>query len=298
MLKLYRFLQDLSKSMASFLKIIFMSSFSTKKTSSSNLKRKPIVILGNGPSFKVTLDKYGSLLAKMETLGVNGMVTTEGFLKLKPVYYVLAANTYFQADEDISEIYIQMNNITYQALLEKIDWNMTLFVPILAKKSTRMRDLISKNKFISVVYYNPTPIEGIQAINNFLFGLRLGMPRPHNVIIPSIMNLIWFGYKEIYIVGADHSWLSEITVNENNEALVHHKHFYDESESKPMKMEDRISKARKLHEVLEKLYLSFKGYWELIPFAQKRDVRIYNASEFTMIDAFERKKLDGIDLRI
>ena len=272
-----------------------MSSFFTKKASSSNLKRKPVVILGNGPSFSDTLIKYESLLAKMETLGVNSMIITEDFLKFKPVYYVLAAPSYFQPDEDVSELYIHTNNITYNAFLEKIDWNMTLFVPIVARKSNRMHDLISKNKFISVVYYNPTPIEGLKSINNLLFGLRLGMPRPHNVIIPSIMNLIWSGYKEIYIVGADHSWLSEITITENNEVLVHQKHFYDENESKPMIMELRnTKKARKLHDVLEKFYFSFRGYWELIPFAEKMNVKIYNASEVSMIDAFERKKLEEI----
>ncbi|MEO9258437.1 MAG: hypothetical protein ABI207_08645 [Crocinitomicaceae bacterium] len=275
-----------------------MSSFFTKKVSSSNLKRKPIVILGNGPSFSVTFNKYESLLSEMETLAVNNMAVTDGFQKLKPIYYVLAANTYFQADEDISDLYIEMNNATYSALEIKVDWKMTLFVPILAKKSTRMDDLTSKNKFISIVYYNSTPIEGLKSINNFLFGLRLGMPRPHNVIIPSLMNLIWSGYKEIYIVGADHSWLAEITVNENNEALVHHKHFYDENESKPLKMQDRISSARKLHEIVEKFYLSFRGYWELLPFAEKNDVKIYNASEISMVDAFERKKLEEVDLHI
>lgn len=294
MLKLYRFLQDFSKSLGSILKVIFMSSFFTKKVPSSSLKRKPIVILGNGPSFKGTIDKYENLLVRMETLGVNGMVITEDFLKLKPVYYVLAANTYFQKDEDISEIYIEMNNATYNALEKKVDWQMTLFVPVLAKKSNRMQELISKNKCINVIYYNSTPIEGLKSINNFLFGLRLGMPRPHNVIIPSLMNLIWSGYKEIYIVGADHSWLAEITVNENNEALVHHKHFYDENESKPLKMQDRISSARKLHEIVEKFYLSFRGYWELLPFAEKNDVKIYNASEISMIDAFERKTLEEV----
>ena len=54
---------------------------------------------------------------------------------------------------------------------------------------------------------------------HFFFSKGLAMPRPHNVLIPSIMNLAYLGYKELYIVGADHSWLSEITVNENNEAL-------------------------------------------------------------------------------
>jgi hypothetical protein len=79
-------------------------------------------------------------------------------------------------------------------------------------------------------------------------------------------------------------------VNDKNEALVNQKHFYDENESKPLKMQD-WNRARKLHEMIHKFYLSFRGYWELKSFIEKSGVKVYNASEISMIDAFERKYL-------
>ncbi len=105
------------------------------------------------------------------------------------------------------------------------------------------------------------------------------------------MNCIYLNYKVIYIIGADHSWLPEISVNEKNEALINQKHFYDEADSKPEQMNDLISRPRKLHEIIHKFYLTFKGYWLIKEYASSKNVRIYNASEISTIDAFERKKI-------
>ena len=103
------------------------------------------------------------------------------------------------------------------------------------------------------------------------------------------MNCIKLKYKQIYLMGADHSWLPEISVNQENEALINHKHFYDEDVTKPQKMQDYISRPRKLHEIIHKFYLTFKGYWEIKRYADYKDVSVFNVSEYSMIDAFERK---------
>jgi len=107
--------------------------------------------------------------------------------------------------------------------------------------------------------------------------------------------LIYLNYKIIYIIGADHSWLPEITVNDKNEALINQKHFYDENESRPEKMQDYISRPRKLHEIIHKFYLTFKGYWIIKEYAANKNVSVYNASEISMIDAFERKEIPEIN---
>ncbi|MFT6246481.1 MAG: hypothetical protein ACJA0U_003477 [Salibacteraceae bacterium] len=59
-------------------------------------------------------------------------------------------------------------------------------------------------------------------------------------------------------------------------------------------MMDYIKRPRMLHEIIHKFYLSFKGYWEIKDYAIKKNVKIYNSSENSMIDAFERKKLSDI----
>ena len=169
-----------------------------------------------------------------------------------------------------------------------------MIVPFSAKKSKEFQSLLSKKKNVNPIYFNLTGIEGFDFFTRFLFNRKLGSPRPHNVLIPSIMNMIHLKYKEIYIVGADHSWLGEISVNEENEALVRHRHFYSKGSPKSQKMMDYIKRPRKLHEILNKFYLTFRGYWEIQAYADTRNVKIYNCSEESMIDAFERKKLSDM----
>ena len=64
-----------------------------------------------------------------------------------------------------------------------------------------------------------TSSEGFQSFTQLAYRMAWAIPRPHNVLIPALMNSLYLGFKEIIIIGADHSWLSEISVNEKNEAL-------------------------------------------------------------------------------
>lgn len=284
------FFKKLQNTLLSFLRILFFSKFNGKKSDIVN-KGESVVILGNGPSLNTSIELYKSELQKRKTLAVNLMVCSPLFDELKPSYYTLLAPQFFKNDEDLTEIYIKNNIQLFENLKIKTSWNMVLFVPAIFKSSTRLKQLLSENKFIQVHYFNVTPIEGFDSFCDWCFAKGIGMPRPHNVLIPAIMNCIHVGFKEIYILGADHSWLKEISVDENNIALVNQKHFYDENESRPEKMQDYIKRPRHLHEIIHKFYLSFKGYWEIKRFAEKKNITIINSSEFSMIDAFERRKL-------
>jgi hypothetical protein len=227
-------------------------------------------------------------------MAVNQFGDTDYFSVLKPKFYLLNAVTYFQEETALSPLYQNLRKELYKSLSEKITWDMYLIVPFRAKKSSNFKDLLNSNPHIHAVYFNQTPGEGFTCFTNFVFNRAWAMPRPHNVLIPGIMHAIHLNYKTIAIVGADHSWLGEISVNDNNEALVHQKHYYDEQTSRPEKVQDYITRPRKLHEILHKFYLSFKGYWDIFKFSKKRNVNIYNCSEVSMIDAFERKSLSEL----
>ncbi|NJK83306.1 MAG: hypothetical protein HC912_05290 [Saprospiraceae bacterium] len=120
------------------------------------------------------------------------------------------------------------------------------------------------------------------------------MPRPHNVLIPALMISLNAGLKNIFIVGADHSWLEELTVNDKNEALLHQKHFYDQASSKQDYMYQLGKRPRRLHEILEKFMLSFKAYFDIKEYAISIGASIWNATPVSYIDAFERKPLDDL----
>ena len=53
---------------------------------------------------------------------------------------------------------------------------------------------------IQVHYMNTTPIEGFENISFQLISRQLGMPRPHNVLIPTILHAINLDFRNIYVV--------------------------------------------------------------------------------------------------
>jgi hypothetical protein len=100
------------------------------------------------------------------------------------------------------------------------------------------------------------------------------------------------GYKEIGLIGADHSWLETLSVSDNNEALLNQKHFYDEGETSSKKMTRKGSSYRKLHEILEKFMLTFKAYFIIKDYVETKNIKIFNCTPSSYIDAFERKTLE------
>ena len=284
------FLRNLADTLISILRILVSSRWITTNSIGST-KNESVIVLGNGPSLKDSILEYGDIISRHQTIAVNLMVNSPLFEQIRPDYYMLLAPQFFMKDEELNEMYIANNVQLYEGLKSKPQWKMVLYVPYQYRQTARLTDAMKANANLNVVHFNATPIEGFEGFCHFCFARGLGMPRPHNVLIPSIMKMINAGFGTIFIIGADHSWFSEITVNEQNEALIHLKHFYDENQTKPAKMVDYIHRPRRLHEMLHKLYLTFKGYWDIKSFADSRHVRIYNASAVSMIDAFERKKL-------
>ncbi len=282
---------DTFRSLASIGKVLLLSKWSGALQIKTTLPPQRCIIIGNGPSASESMDKFSILVQSYDLVCVNSFVVSEYFNRIQPKFYILAAPIFFHPDHEISTQYIALRRNVFEALATNTQHKMFLMVPFIAKKSADFRQLLTRNANLYPVYFNLTPVEGFTFLTRILFSLKLGMPRPHNVLIPAIMNMLLIGYKEIYLVGADHSWLSEITVNEQNESLVNQKHFYDENETKPQKMQDFIYRPRRLHEIIHKFYLSFKGYWEIAEYATSQRVGIFNASEYSMIDAFERKKL-------
>jgi hypothetical protein len=285
-------LNHIAQTSFSFIKVLFLSRWIGVLTYKTT--KKSCVIIGNGPSFMESVQRHKALLLKNDLICVNSFANTSFYRELQPRFYVLQAPILFEPNTKSSTFYITYRDELYKNIREQTDWELLLVVPFKAKKSTEFRSLLAQNKKLKAIYYNDTAIEGFDSFTSLCFSLKLGMPRPHNVLIPTLMTSIGMGFKEIYLIGADHSWLGEISVNEQNEALVNQKHFYDENASKPEKMQDYINRPRRLHEIIHKFYLSFRGYWEIKTFAERKNVTIVNCSETSMIDAFDRQSLDKI----
>ncbi|XOV66291.1 MAG: hypothetical protein ACFHU9_11695 [Fluviicola sp.] len=289
MKKANTFIYNFLDSIQSILKIVILSRRAGILSKKENVDK--CIILGNGPSFIHTYKKYRTELMSLPTICVNHFAETEMYEDVKPQYYVVQSTIFFLPDDDIPAHYAKARNHLFQTIIDRTKWEMEILVPVLGRKSKEFQRILKENKHIKPLYYNDTGVEGFPWLMRLIYRKGWGIPRPHNVLIPSLMNTIKLGYRRIYITGADHSWLGEIEVDENNLTLINQKHFYDQEESKAQVMQDSKVRPRRLHEVLHKFYLSFRGYWDIKAYADKYGVSIYNCSETSLIDAFDRVPL-------
>lgn len=242
---------------------------------------RPLYIMGNGPSLRTNLDNNLELLERSDTLAVNFAANTPEFRILRPKYYVLADPHFFRNVSD-------KNVAALSESLKAVDWPMTLFVPA---KSRRSVARMIGNPMVSVEGFNFLAAEGWKWLEQFMFRLRLGMPRPRNVLIPSIMIGIWLGYKKIYILGADHSWLKTLDVDSDNRVVSVQPHFYKE-DSHEVERINRTYLDLKLHQVLESMTIAFASYHKINAYASRCGITIINATPGSFIDAFPRGSIE------
>ncbi|WP_109829796.1 hypothetical protein [Reichenbachiella versicolor] len=284
-------LENAWKTLVSILRVAFLSKYNVNLPKLAE-KEQGLVILGNGPSLKSDLTNWIHTLDSKDIMCVNHFPITQEYIDLKPKYYITSAPDLWL--DDIDEKFVIASKKLFETMAEVTDWSITFFIPFEAKKYTRWKEQLVGNHNIKIVYFNNIGVEGFLSFSHLVYRLKLGMPRPHNIMIPSITNAIIMGYKKIYLWGVDHSWLPEISVTKQNDVLLHQKHFYDEGTSKASTLDKRGKGKRKLFEVLHKFMLAFEGYFLLKDFANSMNVEIINTTEGSFIDAFEKVSLKDL----
>lgn len=241
-----------------------------------------IVVLGNGPSLNKTIESFGMKLKSMPTVAVNFMANAPQFKELRPDYYILADPHFFKGLENEN-----VKNLWHE--LSRTEWPLTLCVPV--KDLVKAKILIGcTNRNISFATFNFVGAEGFDFLEDMAFSRALAMPRPRNVLIPAIMCAISAGYKNIYVAGADHSWMETIRVTDENHVVSVQPHFYADSKAE-LKRSETEYKGYHLHDILLSFYIAFRSYHSLQRFAKKKGINIYNCTPGSYIDAFERKSL-------
>ena len=286
LLNIQSFFENLFRSFLTLPKILLWS----RKVNLPEAGADELVILGNGPSLQAFLKNHADFLSGKKILAVNHFARTADFTRIKPGFFVINAPEYWQdnVDEDVK----QETEKLLKALKERTTWDMNLLLGMGAKKSKKWKDLSAQNPHLKLHFFNPAPIEGFRWFRHFCYRKNCGMPRPHNVLIPSLMLAVNMGFKKIYVAGADHSWLEEIFVADDNTVYLTQRHFYDAQTARPDVMKKMGKNKRKLHEILHKFMLAFRGYFDIDEYARTRNAQIINITPRSFIDAFERKKLD------
>lgn len=240
-----------------------------------------LVILANGPSLNKTVEEKKAFLADKTLMAVNLCATSPLFNELKPELYIIADPLFWIVDEKREAL--------FGSLAEKTTWPLSFFVPARALADKKWRPIIEKNHNITVHIYNTTPVEGFPSFERLAYRKGWGMPRPHNVLIPAIATALRLSFKKIYLAGADHSWLPEISVTDENEVLMHQKHFYDRDSSKADTVKKENLDSAHLHTILYHMHVAFKAYFILRDYAAKLGKEIVNITPGSFIDAFKRE---------
>lgn len=272
------FMSKAGSSLASVVKVLLMSKGASGASDAG--KGRELIILGNGPSLRHTIDTEFDRLLCHDLMAVNFAAISDEFFRLRPKYYVLADAHFFNSfakDSNVRKLWEAFGKVT---------WGMTLLVP--SKFRHFVKPLLMHAPDIRLRYFNMTPVEGFKWLNHLLFRSGLGMPRPRNVLIPAIMEGIRLGYTKIRIYGADHSWTKTLDVDEENFVVSVQPHFYEDNEEEHKRVRETY-KGLRLHDVLGSMTIAFRSYWEISDYAVKKGVEIINATPGSMIDAFQRK---------
>lgn len=265
-------------SVASLLKVALMSRRPSPKGS---CKDRAIVVMGNGPSLRKTIDEDSGWLLSHDLLAVNFAANTPDYTRLRPPYYVLADGHFFTGTES------DPNVAGLWKALAATDWKMTLWVPW--KYGAQAWRMIGSHPTVEVKVFNLTPLEGNEGVCHRLMDAGLGMPRPRNVLIPSIMIAMWEGYRTIYLAGADHTWTRTLSVDDENFVVSVQPHFYKDNDDEHRRVRSTYAGLH-LHDVLGSMTVAFRSYWQIAEYARKKGVDIINATPGSMIDAFPRRQ--------
>lgn len=277
--KIKNVMANIGASATSIIKVALLSKFPFRK---SPKKDGAIVIMGNGPSLRKTIDNDIDKLCGHELMAVNFAANAPDFILLRPQYYILADGHFFSNADKDPNVRKLWDNIS------DVSWEMKLFVPI--KYLHLAKAFLINSKNVELLEFNLTPVEGNKFVIHSLMDAGLGMPRPRNVMIPAIMCAIRLGYKRIYLCGADHSWTKTLDVDNENFVISRQPHFYEDNSNELERVRETY-KGIKLYQVLESMTIAFRSYWEIADYIKGKDIEIINATPGSMIDAFKRGSL-------
>ena len=245
-----------------------------------------LCILGNGPTF-TQIEEHLSELRDVDFCAVNLSVNTEIFFRIKPRMFVIVDMIFWQQPEKegIKECW---ENI------RKIDWDITICIPFNFPNS--MKRTFEKNNFVKVCRYSNNAWEPelrkAKKLKMWLYKRGWVSPNGSNVSIGAIYSAILNGYKEINLLGLEHSWMKDIRVNDKNEVVLIDRHYYGDVEHVWL---DYEGNPIKLIDFLSSQLVTFTGHLNLKNFADYLgDVKIINRTKDSYIDAYERASFESL----
>jgi hypothetical protein len=236
---------------------------------------------------KVSLSKHPDFFRKHPLICVNGFALSPSYTDLKPGYCVLLDPVLWQDDHEHS-------NKLIDAIIQSTTWELHLLVPQKAKNAAFVKR-IRQHKHIKINFFNYTVFKGFTRIAHLLYSRNLAMPQCQNVLVATLFLGLNMHFKKIFLVGADHNWHENLHLNEANQLCLKDSHFYDNENKIGYRLfykDTQHTQTFTMHEIMHTFSKVFYGHEQIKKYADYCEAAIYNASEMSFIDSFERKKIE------
>lgn len=263
------------------------------------IKRKSnkMIVIGNGPSLNKSFEKYKDIICDSDCIVVNFFASTDMFKIIRPAVYVLNDRAFFDIPEKLK---LSINKL-FTNIVENTDWNMKVVLPC-TEQDSQLVEILSQNSHIEFLYFNV--INNTTMNNPILDNVERNIAWDNNLIAPpdaTVLNVsvwlsLYWGYPETYLIGADTSWIEELRIDQQtNKLYTIDRHFYNNSkdykDDNLLDCEHRRILPNSMYVELKCITACFKNYEYLEDFARWKGLKVYNASEYSLIDSFERKKI-------
>lgn len=251
-----------------------------------------MIIIGNGPSLNKTLDLYMLELQKGECMAVNFFAFSDVFEQIRPSVYLFADPEWFTLETaaDKQTCYRLIDTIR-----DKTIWPMTVVMDA-AGNDCYIAKRLSENPLIDLQFYG---VSYYKEANWNLFeawNVNHYTPPGYNVLTLGIWLSLYWNYPNTYFVGADMSFIKDVKVDQQTNMLYTlDQHFYDTKRECNDGLFNEEGYRRYYKKTMGSFYSEMTNVYDelnlLKSFADWKDLKIYNASEYSLIDCFERKKL-------
>lgn len=251
-----------------------------------------MILIGNGPSLTKSVELYKDEIVKYDRIAANFFASSDLYEQLKPNIYLFADPAFFDVPDN------QKNSIEtlFDALVKKTSWPLEMIIPYEAKDAAILNTLKANNN-IHIDYYS-LKNQNVGSLSKYeAWNKNYIAPPSQNVMNVALYLSLFWGYSETYLIGVDMSSLEDIRVDqETNELFSIDRHFYNNKDvySDKKLFDEKRGRVRsdwKLHEYIYAFGRMFEYFYELKGYADYKGLKVYNASEYSWINIFERKKL-------
>ncbi len=258
----------------------FRAALSKNKVFKNTHKGETCFIVGNGPSLKYERDL--ERLRDHFVFSVNQIYQSPLFQALNPNVHIMVDPLYFSLDKNDP---VEADLSERMRLFHEQNPNIAFFLPFQHAKAARAAGFSGTNDFFVFGHYKVYPSY------NKTIDLCGFAPVYQNVIQVAIYIAFFMGFSRIVLLGVDQTDLLSHYVKRGENDKIINGHIYESSEAE-QKWQDKYYNVYDNCKYLELFANTFRIFKWIHNYAEKRHVKILNASKRTALDMFEFTNLD------